>query len=140
MFPVSDSRRHAVKRLLPAALLIALTGTLSACKSTPYVPPPGVVLLGDARLFQYVVVDPINLAPTATGTLRAWSRIENRTSGPLPLLARFAFVGPQNQPVEAAPGWSHLFIEGGGSAVFEGLSMSSRAQNTALEIKLDSGS
>lgn len=137
MSRASESRGAAAKRLLPMVLLMS---ALCACKPPGYVPPPGVVLLGDGRLNQYVVVDPINMAPTDTGTLRAWSRIENRTTSTLPLLARFAFVGAQNQPVEPAPGWSRLFVEAGGSVVFEGLSMNSRAQHTALEIKLDTGS
>lgn len=108
---------------------------LPACAMDGRSMSQATVLIDEARLKRMVEVMPAEQGRTATGTLKVWTVIKNKSDKRLALEVRALFSGEKNEVIEPAPGWTRLFIDPHTSTTFEGLSMSDAAKKFVIEVR-----
>jgi uncharacterized protein YcfL len=124
--------------LVPAllmAILAALPVAISGCATTKG-PEGSVVFIDGRKLAKKIEVDELKFATTETGTQKAWTIIHNKTKEPLALEVRAVFRGEKGEPVEPEPGWKQVFVQPRTSVTFDGLSMSTKAKQAILEVRV----
>lgn len=117
-------------------LLAAATAILVGCASAPAPKAPaGITIIGSEAFASSIEVDPIRTELTETGTTRAWVGVRNRSKAKIMIEGRSNFTGSGGRPVESAGAWQALFIEPGAHGTVQFLSMSSAANNVAIDIR-----
>jgi uncharacterized protein YcfL len=117
------------------AILAVLPVAFSGCATTSG-PEGSVVLIDGRKLGKKIEVDELKFATTETGTQKVWTTIHNKTKAPLALEARAVFRGEKGEPVEPESGWTQVFVQPRTSASFDGLSMSTKAKQAIVEIRV----
>jgi uncharacterized protein YcfL len=131
--------RMTHKSTLAPALIIAILAAVpiafTGCASTKG--PEGSVVFIDGRtLAKKIDVDALKFTTTEAGTQKVWTTIHNKTKVPLALEARAVFRGEQGEPVEMESAWRQVFVQPRTSIAFDGLSMSTKARQAILEIRV----
>jgi len=113
-------------------LNVILLAMLAACASLP---SATVILVNEAKLKDKIEVNNVTSNRTATGVLRVWGEIKNRTDKDLMIEVRASFRGDKGRPVEKAGGWSRVFVRPNSLADFELLSTVENAEEFILEVQ-----
>ncbi len=107
----------------------------SACAANLGGTPAAIVLINETKLKKVIEVMPAEQGRTATGTLKIWVVIKNKSDRRVMLEARALFSGERNEVVEPVAAWTHLFIEPHTTTTFEALSMSGAARKFVIEVR-----
>jgi uncharacterized protein YcfL len=128
-------RKSNLAPALLMAMLAALPVAFSGCATNKGL-EGSIVLINGRSLGKQIHVDDLRFATTETGTQKVWTTIHNKTKVPLALEARAVFRGEKGEPVEPESGWTQVFVQPKTSVAFEGLSMSTKAKQAILEVRV----
>lgn len=122
-------------RTILLAILAAVPVAFSGCATTKG-PEGSIVFIDGSKLSKKIEVDGLKFTTTETGTQKVWTTIHNKTKAPLALEARALFRGEKGEPVEPESGWTQVFVQPRTSVAFDGLSMSTKAKQAILEVRV----
>lgn len=148
--------------LMKSRMLMAVTGLglmLTACNTAP-LPVPQKVGNSDTQLalnsvnvidknlmerrrldsgveydFGKIRIESSGTARTATGTLEAWTMVQNLTDYPLYLQGHVRFLDAQRRPLENYSAWQRISLPPKGTALYKESSLSDAATYYFIELR-----
>ena len=72
---------------------------------------------------------------TATGTLKVWCQLRNRTDFPQKIQARTLFYDKDKRPLDDQPMWKDIFLAPNSMELYNAYSLSTQARYYYIEIK-----
>ncbi|MFA4987589.1 MAG: hypothetical protein WC712_13485 [Candidatus Brocadiia bacterium] len=81
----------------------------------------------DVKKYSKLAVESTNSERTATGTLRAWALLRNRTDYDINLECRVQFFNVDEEPLEGPTAWKRLYLPPNGVATYSESSVGTEA-------------